>query len=168
MISRSLSRRTEGVRRLRRTAQVAFHCLRILLHVCVAVPTLGQVQRRSLLPLSQLCCVELVCRQFAVAVAALVQTLLPCLFLSISHTLRQLGPASVAFRFVCDILVPSPHIEALGIKCLARHFFATDHTLHFCILLGGLRPTSVAFRVPIKITVASPRIQARRIKCFAR
>ena len=99
MSSRSLSRRTEGVRRLRRTAQVAFHCLRILLHVCVAVPTLGQVQRGSFLPLSQLCCVELVCRQFIVAVAALVQTLLPCLFLSISHTLRQLGTASIAFRF---------------------------------------------------------------------
>ena len=41
IISRSLSRRTEGVRRLRRTAQIAFHCLRIGLHVRVAAPTLG-------------------------------------------------------------------------------------------------------------------------------
>ena len=87
------------MRRFRQPAQVALHCLRILLHVCVAVPTLGKVQRRSLLPLSQLCCVELVCRQFAAAVAALVQTLLPCVFLSISKTIRQLGPTSAAFRF---------------------------------------------------------------------
>ena len=108
------------MRRFRQPAQVALHCLRILLHVCVAVPTLGQVQRGSFLPLSQLCCVELVCRQFAVAVAALVQTLLPCLFLSISDTLGQLGPASVAFRFFRDNPVPSPHVQALRIKCLAR------------------------------------------------
>ena len=105
------------MRRLRQTAQVAFHCLRIVLHVCVAVPALGQVQRRSLLPLSQLCCVELVCRQFTVAVAALVQTLLSCFFLSISDTLRQLRPASVAFLCVCDIPVPFLHIEALCIEC---------------------------------------------------
>ena len=38
-------------------------------------------------------------KQFAVAVAALVQTLRPCLFLSISHAIRQLGPTSVAFHF---------------------------------------------------------------------
>ena len=68
------------MRRLRQTAQVALHCLRIVLHVCVAVPALGKVQRRSLLPLSKLCCVELVCRQFTVAFGALVQTLLPCFF----------------------------------------------------------------------------------------
>ena len=87
------------MRRFRQPAQVALHCLRILLHVCVAVPTLGQVQRRSLLPLSQLCCVELVWKQFALAVAALVQALLPCLFLSISDTIWQLSPTSGAFRF---------------------------------------------------------------------
>ena len=168
MSSRALSCGTKGLRRFRHSTQVALHCLRILLHVCVAIPTLGQVERGSFLPLSQLCCVELVCTQFAVAVAALVQTLLPCLFLSTSHTLRQLGTANIAFHCFCDIPVPSPHIEALGIKCLARQIFATDHTLHFCILLGGLRPTNVAFRVPSKITAASPRTQARRIKCFAR
>ena len=41
IISRSLSRRTEGVRRLRRTAQIALHFLRIGLHVRIAAPTLG-------------------------------------------------------------------------------------------------------------------------------
>ena len=156
------------MRRLRRTAQVAFHCLRILLHVCVAVPTLGQVQRRSLLPLSQLCCVELVCRQFAVAVAALVQTLLPCLFLSIATTIRQLGRANVAFRFFCDIPVLPPHAQTLRIKCRGRQFLATDRTHDLCILCGRLRTTSVAFRDSSKITAASPRTQPRRIKCGRR
>ena len=65
--SRSLRCGTESVRRFRRTAQVAFHCLRNLLHVPVAVPTLGYVKRRTVLPLLQLCCVELVCKQFTVA-----------------------------------------------------------------------------------------------------
>ena len=37
--SRSLSARTESVRRLRLQAQIACHCLRIGLHVRVAVPT---------------------------------------------------------------------------------------------------------------------------------
>ena len=120
MSSRSLSRKTEGVRRLRRTAQVAFHFLCILLHVCVAVPTIGQVECGSFLPLSKLCCVELVRKQFAVAVVAIVKTLFPCLFLSSSDTIRQLGPTSVAFRVFRNIPVPSPHIHALSIKCLQR------------------------------------------------
>ena len=108
------------MRRFRRTAQVAFHCLRNALHVPVAVPTLGYVKRRTVLPLLQLCCVELVCKQFTVAIAAFVENLFPCLFLSIATTIRQLGPASVAFRLFRDNPVPSPHVEALRIKCLAR------------------------------------------------
>ena len=41
IISRSLFGRTEGVRRFLHTAQIAFHWLRIAVHVCVAAPTLG-------------------------------------------------------------------------------------------------------------------------------
>ena len=108
------------MRRLRLTAQVAFHCLRVVLHGPVAVPTLGEVKRRTVLPLLQLCCVELVCKQFTVAIAAFVQTLFPCLFLSIGTTIRQLRPASVAFRLFSDNPVSSPHVEALRIECLAR------------------------------------------------
>ena len=132
------------MRRFRRTAQVEFHCLRNVLHVPVAVPTLGYVKRRTVLPLLQLCCVELVCRQFTVAVAALVQTLLPCLFLSISHTLRQLGRASLAFRILCDIPVPSPHLHAARVKRRACQCFAADDTLHFGIVVGGVRPVTSA------------------------
>ena len=91
------------MRRLRNTAQVAFHCLRTVLHVGVAVSTFREVKHTSLLPLSQLCGVELVCRKFAAAVAALVQTLISCLFLSISHTIRKLGPT-----------------HDFGIKCMRR------------------------------------------------
>ena len=137
IISCPLPRRTEGTRRLRDTAQIAFHFLRIGLHVGVAAPTLGQVQRRSLFPSSQLCCVEHEWRQFTVAVAALVQTLFPGIFLSISHTLRQLGRASIAFRFFCDILVPSPHIETVGVECRACQCFPADDALHFGVVVGG-------------------------------
>ena len=49
--SRSLSARTESVRRLRLQAQIASHCLRIRLHVRVAVPTPREVERRSIFPL---------------------------------------------------------------------------------------------------------------------
>ena len=164
IISCLLPRRTEGTLRLRDTAQIAFHFLLIGLHVGVAAPTLREVQCSSLFPSSQLCCVEHVWIQFTVAVAALVQTLLPIFFLIISHTLRQLRIASVAFRILCDIPIPSSHTETVGVECRACQCFATDHTLHFSILFGRLRPTSVAFRVPTKIAVSSPRTQARRIK----
>ena len=55
------------MRRFRRTAQVAFHCLRNVLHVPVAVPTLGYVKRGTVLPLLEVCCVELLCKQVTVA-----------------------------------------------------------------------------------------------------
>ena len=155
------------MRRLRQTAQVALHCLRIVLHVCVAAPSLGQVQRRSLLPLSQLCCVELVCTQFAAAAAGLVQALLPGLFLSISHTLRQLSRASIAFRFFV--------ISLFLLHILKRSASNTEHCIfcdrpHTPLLhsLGMASPNKRCLSRPSKMTAASPHTQARRIKCFAR
>ena len=143
------------MRRLRRTAQVAFHCLRVVLNGPVAVPTLGEVKRRTVLPLLQLCCVELVCKQLTVAIAAFVQNLFPCLFLSIATTIRHLGTASVACRILCDIPVPSPHIDTVGIERRACQCFAADDTLHFGVLVGGVRPVNsgptsfVAFRTSV-------------------
>ena len=142
VISCPLPRRTKGTRRLRDTAQIAFHFLLIGLHVGVAAPTLREVQRSSLFPSSQLCGVEHVCRPQTVAVAALIQTLLPSVFLSISHTLRQLGRASLAFRILCDIPVPSPHLHAARVKRRACQCFATETTLHFGVVVGGVRPVN--------------------------
>ena len=85
----------------------------------------------------QLCCVELGCRQCTVANAALIQTLLPCMFRSIATTIRQLGEASVAFRILCDIPVPSPHTETVGVECRAWQCFAAGDTLHFGVVVGG-------------------------------
>ena len=85
-------------------------------------------------------------------------------FLTRSGSLAQ---QAVHFAF-CDIPVPSPHIEALGIKCLARYLFARDNTLHFCILYGRLHPASVACCFFYDILVPSLHIQALGIKWLAR
>ena len=145
-----LSRRTEGVRRLRFGTQIARHylrlrfeaqiacqCLRSGLDVRVAAPTPRQVKRRGIFPLLQLCCVELGCRQCTVADVALIQTLLPCVSRSIATTIRQLGIASVAFRFLRDISVPSPHLHAARVKRRACQCFAADDTLHLGVVVSG-------------------------------
>ena len=75
--------------------------------------------------------------QCTVADAALIQTLLPCLFRSIATTIRQLGRASIAFRFLADIPIPFPHIETVGIERRACQCFAADDTLHFGVVVGG-------------------------------
>ena len=85
----------------------------------------------------QLCCVELGCRQCTVADAALIQTLLPCLFRSIATTIRHLGRASIAFRFLADVFVPSPHIQTVGVECRACQCFPADDTLHFGVVVSG-------------------------------
>ena len=106
------------MRRLRQTAQVALHCLRIVLHVCVAVPALGQVQGRRLHEVSQLGCVEFVCWYCTVADRALVQGLLvKRILLSMSRTLRQFRGASIAFGFFAHVPVSSPSCEAMRVKC---------------------------------------------------
>ena len=103
----------------------------------------------------ELYCVELGCRQCTVADGALIQTLLPCVFRSIATTIRQLGIASVAFRNPGDIPVLSPRLHAARVKRRACQCFAADDTLHFGVLVGGVRPvnsgpTSVAaFRTSI-------------------
>ena len=59
------------------------------------------------------------------------------MFRSIATTIRQLGEASVAFRFLADIPVPSPHLETVGIERRAWQCFAADDTLHFGVVVGG-------------------------------
>ena len=146
------------MRRLRQIEQVAFHCLRIVLHVCVAISALGQVQRRIFFPFSKLLCTELVWREVAVADAALVGALLPSLFLSMCRTLRQFRGASNAFGFFCDFSVFSQQGQPVGVECRDWQMFATHHALYFCC------PTSVAFRLSGCIVVLPPRTQACWIK----
>ena len=85
----------------------------------------------------ELACVELECRQCTVADAALIQTLLPCVFRSIATAIRHLRKASVAFRFLADVSVSSPHLQAVRVKRRACQCFAADDTLHFGVVVSG-------------------------------
>ena len=150
-----LPRRRESVRRFRQSAEVALHCLRVVLQVCVAVPALGQVQGRRLHEVSQLGGVELVCWHCTVADRALVQGLLvKRIFLSVCSSLRLFRGARNAFGFLADLSVFSPQNQPVGVECRDWQLFATHHALYLRC------PTTIAFRLSACIVVLPPRTQA--------
>ena len=59
------------------------------------------------------------------------------MFPSSARTFRQPDIASVAFRFLGDIPVPSPHLHAALFKRRAGQCFPADDTLEFGVLVGG-------------------------------
>ena len=97
--------------------------------------------------------------------------MLPRVFRLIATAIRHLGKASIAFRFLADIPVPSPHIETVGIECPGWPCFVADDTTddrsNFSIDVRGQAfcRASVACRISCDMLVPAPHIETVGIEC---